>query len=97
MRAQYVTKCACSPLYLPCTSLTILVRRYDPAESSRKADFKKLPFNLSQALDALEADNALTARLGNELVSGYLHLRRQQWDEYCQSVSQWELDNTLDA
>ena len=57
----------------------------------------KLPTSLPEALSCLEADTALVEGLGEEMVSAYVALRREQCADFSQTVSQWELDNTLDA
>ena len=50
-----------------------------------------LPQNLNEALDALEADTLFTAKMGKELVSEFLKVKRTEWIEYSRHVSDWEL------
>lgn len=57
--------------------------------------YKLLPSNLSEALDELEADEVLTAALGEEYIKLYLRAKRREWDEYHNTVSQWEVDRYL--
>jgi glutamine synthetase len=41
-----------------------------------------LPASQKEALDALEADDVLTAALGPVLAGSYLAVRRSEWDAY---------------
>ena len=58
---------------------------------------KQLPSNLLDALRHLEADEILTSALGKTLVSAYLKLKHQIWEEYSAHISIWELEHTLDC
>ncbi|HJE23024.1 MAG TPA: type III glutamate--ammonia ligase [Methylorubrum populi] len=57
---------------------------------------KKLPLNLLDALRALESSTVLNEALGS-FVPSYLKLKRQEWDDYCRHLTQWERDTTLDC
>ncbi|MFF8800364.1 MULTISPECIES: type III glutamate--ammonia ligase [unclassified Methylobacterium] len=57
---------------------------------------KRLPLNLLDALRALEASPVLNEALGG-FVPSYLKLKRQEWDDYCRHLTQWERDTTLDC
>ena len=57
----------------------------------------RLPRNLEQALDALEADQALRSAVGLEFCSEFLQLKRAEWDAYGLQVSDWELRRYADA
>ena len=58
---------------------------------------KRLPGNLLDALRHLEADEILTSSLGKSLVSAYLKLKHQTWNDYSAHISTWELEQTLDC
>jgi glutamine synthetase len=49
-----------------------------------------LPQNLSEALDALEADSVVRAGLGAEPAAEFLSVKRMEWVEYSRHVSDWE-------
>lgn len=49
-----------------------------------------LPQNLNEALDALEADTLFTEKMGREIVSEFLNVKRAEWVEYSRHVSDWE-------
>jgi glutamine synthetase len=52
----------------------------------------RLPRDLGLALDALAADDLLVNAVGSEFCKQFLSLKRQEWDDYSQSVSTWEFE-----
>ena len=54
-----------------------------------------LPHSLGVAIEATEKSDLVRETFGNELFDAFLEGRRQEWDEYLTSVSQWELDRYL--
>lgn len=54
-----------------------------------------LPTTLAEALDALEADPVVQGALGAEFASHYVKVKREEWRQYNQTVSRWELDQYL--
>ena len=58
-----------------------------------------IPANLSEALDAMNADARLVEALGPELVEAFTILKRGEWERYASAVedtsttevSDWEL------
>lgn len=54
-----------------------------------------LPSNLSEAVDALEADEVVCAALGEEYARRTIEVKRAEWARYHQSVSAWEIENYL--
>lgn len=58
---------------------------------------KQLPGNLLDALRCLEADSILSPLLGRDFVKSYLKLKQQEWQDYSNHISSWELENTLDC
>ena len=50
----------------------------------------RLPRDLASALDALCADKSLIAALGPAFCDEFLKLKRQEWDEFHASISEWE-------
>jgi glutamine synthetase len=57
----------------------------------------RLPRNLDEALTALEHDHSLVEALGSAFCQQFVKLKRAEWDEYSQQVSQWELQRYADA
>jgi glutamine synthetase len=60
-------------------------------------ELKQLPFNLLDALRALEANTVLPEAMGAEFVASYLKLKHRDWQEYHGQISPWELKTTLDC
>ena len=54
-----------------------------------------MPTTLKDALDHFEADEVVRGALGAEYAEMYIRAKRQEWNAYHRSVSQWELDNYI--
>jgi glutamine synthetase len=54
-----------------------------------------LPYNLGDALDLLEEDNALRDVLGDEFCSVYDSVKRNEYKEFLQVISPWEREHLL--
>ncbi len=52
----------------------------------------RLPRDLGLALDALAADERLMDAVGGAFCKQFLSIKRQEWDDYSQSVSAWEFE-----
>ena len=59
------------------------------------ANVVRLPKTLMEALDELEKDQVLMDALGEHVAKKYIALKREECDQYCRSVSQWEIDKYL--
>ncbi|MFD9124993.1 glutamine synthetase family protein [Kitasatospora sp. NPDC059571] len=59
---------------------------YDPTRSA------VLPMNLPAALDALEADTALTELLGKEFTTSFLAYKRHEVERFQRHITDWEFD-----
>ena len=68
---------------------------YEEGHKVRAA--KKLPSTLLDALRLLEKSKTLNEALGKEFISSYIKLKMQEWGEYTNHLSNWELRNTLDC
>lgn len=56
---------------------------------------KTLPRTLLEAIEALDADPLMEEILGPELKRSYVELKSQEWWEYHNSVSPWEINRYL--
>lgn len=54
-----------------------------------------LPSNLLEAVGELENDRVIGEALGKEFVRYYAAMKRREWSEYHNTVSQWEVDRYL--
>lgn len=64
------------------------------SEGARKG-LPVLPGSLREALDALAEDAVIQQALGPHIYERFTDAKRQEWDDYRLSVSQWELDRYL--
>ena len=62
-----------------------------PAELE-KIGVQELPRTLGEAVDAFAADPFVEKILGKELRDEFIRYKWAEWEEYHQSVSQWEID-----
>jgi glutamine synthetase len=53
------------------------------------------PPNLASALDALQADDAFCAALGQELCDNFIAIKRDEWQKFADAVTDWELNYYL--
>lgn len=67
------------------------------AEGHTVTDAKKLPLNLLDAVRHFERDEKLRGALGAEFCDAYAKIKHAEWTSYCQHLTQWERDTTLDC
>ena len=61
--------------------------------SGRSID--NLPGSLDEALTAMMADELVLSTLGDHVTAKYVPAKREEWENYRTSVSQWEIDQYL--
>lgn len=59
------------------------------------ANIETLPASLEEAIRAFKNDPFIMKTLGNHVYKKYLHAKKEEWDSYRMSVSQWEHDAYL--
>ena len=66
-----------------------------PEEELRRRNITFLPTTLREALDCFEHDQVVQQALGREYAAYYADVKREEWRQYHQSISQWERDKYL--
>jgi glutamine synthetase len=66
-----------------------------PEQELLRHNITFLPTTLREALDCFEHDTVLHEALGKDYAAYYISVKREEWRQYHQSVSQWELDQYL--
>jgi len=61
----------------------------------RRRPVDVLPSSLGDALDALEQDDVILGVLGPYISDRFVAAKRQEFDDYQQQITQWELDRYL--
>jgi glutamine synthetase len=56
---------------------------------------RRLPFNLQEAVKHLEKDDFVQSVLGEHISREYVEIKKKEWEDYCNQISQWELDQYL--
>jgi len=67
---------------------------YDAIEAGKEV--ARIPATLGEALDALEADPVVRAALPGEMLNVFLHYKRDEWERFIGTVSEWDLKEYLD-
>jgi len=65
-------------------------------ESRTHKNIDILPTSLWKALGALKKDKLIRNALGEHLFERYVDVKTQEWDQFRQQVTPWELDTYLD-
>lgn len=65
------------------------------ANRPRRRQIETLPTTLGEALEVLEQDDIIMAALGPYINDRYLAAKRQEYEQYEQQVTPWELDRYL--
>jgi glutamine synthetase len=66
-----------------------------PEDTLRAENIEFLPTTLKDAIDYFECDTVLHAALGQELSDMIIRAKREEWNAFHRTVSQWELDNYI--
>lgn len=64
-------------------------------EDVRREGIESIPATLLDALHELEKDALVTETLGEHVTNNYVRAKRQEWQEYISSVSEWEIRRYL--
>ncbi len=57
----------------------------------------KLPTNLGAALDAITADDCIRNALPGEMWDVFIDYKRDEWDRFLATVTQWDVDTYIDC
>lgn len=69
---------------------------YNLGSKGRQArGLQTLPASLGEALEELERDPVVRETLGDHIFERFTEAKRMEWQQYCQQVSQWELERYL--
>ncbi len=68
---------------------------YQAMEAGKQV--KKLPMTLGDALDHLAKDKVIKSAMPGEMYKVYEHYKRDEWERFNHSVSDWDLENYLDC
>ena len=52
---------------------------------------------LGEALDELEADDVVKSALPDEMYRVFMHYKRDEWERFCATVSEWDMQEYLDV
>lgn len=59
-------------------------------------DVRKIPMTLGDALAALAGDKVVQSAMPGEMYTVFEHYKRDEWERYCATVSNWDVEEYLD-
>ncbi|HUF01467.1 MAG TPA: glutamine synthetase family protein [Gaiellaceae bacterium] len=68
---------------------------YEAIEAGKEV--KRVPMTLGEALDELEQSEVVKSALPGEMYRVFMHYKRDEWERYCATVSDWDMDEYLDV
>ncbi len=68
---------------------------YEAMEAGKQV--KKIPMTFGDALDALDADEVVKQALPGDMHRVFMHYKRDEWERYCATVSNWDVEEYLDV
>ena len=80
--------------------------KLDPGEAEERniyvaieagKDVKKLPMSLGDALEELRNSEVIKSSMPGEMYKVYEHYKRDEWERYNATVTDWDLENYLDC
>jgi glutamine synthetase len=81
-------------------------RELDPGEPEHRNIYEaieegkevtKLPVTLGDALDRLEQDEVIRSSLPGEMYDVYMHYKRDEWERFLATVTDWDLETYWDC
>jgi glutamine synthetase len=70
---------------------------YDVLDEYQSKGVRKLPMSLGEALDALDDDDVVKAALPGEMYPVYMHYKRDEWEKFLATVTEWDIETYLDV
>lgn len=70
---------------------------YEVIDEYLEAGIPRLPMSLGEGLDALEADEVIRTALPGEMYPVFMHYKRDEWEKFLATTTQWDLDTYLDV
>jgi glutamine synthetase len=83
-----------------------ITRQLDPGEPESRniydaigsgETFKKLPMNLGEAVDALNADDVVKASMPGDMLRVFNHYKRDEWERFMATVTEWDTQRYMDC
>jgi glutamine synthetase len=83
-----------------------IVNKIDPGEPEERNIYqameagkqvKKLPMSLGEALDRLQQDEIIKSAMPDEMYRVYMHYKRDEWERFMSTVTEWDLNMYLDC
>jgi glutamine synthetase len=67
------------------------------ADRVKEKGIIEMPGSLGEAVEELARDEVIAEALGDHVFTHYVDAKREEWAEYNNQITQWELDRYLEA
>jgi glutamine synthetase len=68
---------------------------YEAMEAGKQVN--RIPMTFGDALDELEKDEVVKAALPGDMYRVFMHYKRDEWERYCATVTDWDVEEYLDV
>ena len=68
---------------------------YEAMEAGKQVT--KLPMSLGEALERLDKDEVIKSAMPDEMLKVFMHYKRDEWERFNHTVTDWDLENYLDC
>ena len=70
---------------------------FDVADEYENRGVRKLPMSLGQANEDLEHDQTIREALPGEMYDVYMHYKRDEWEKFLATVTEWDIETYMDV
>jgi glutamine synthetase len=68
---------------------------YEAVKEGKAA--RKIPLSLGEALDKFDQNEVIKSALPDEMYQVFMHYKRDEWERYLATVTEWDLERYLDV
>jgi len=68
---------------------------YEAIEAGKEVS--RVPMTLGEALAELERDDVVKSALPGEMYGVFMHYKRDEWERFCATVTEWDMSEYLDV
>jgi glutamine synthetase len=70
---------------------------YEVMDDYAERDIHKLPMSLGEGIEAFDRDEVVKSALPGEMYNVFMHYKRDEWEKFLATVTDWDLETYLDC
>ncbi len=70
---------------------------YEVMDDYAARDIHKLPMSLGEGIEEFDKDEVVKSALPGEMYNVFMHYKRDEWDKFLATVTDWDLETYLDC